>query len=100
MAYPHIQLNNIPLTGIKEAEIKALSLNLFAFFITVGSTTHQVFNEKNRPLYTESLKDMQDIILSIQQIPEDEVYLEQATGLYYQLNCDQQAQKVRIALSS
>ncbi len=98
MAYPHIQLNNIPAIGIEEAEVKALSLNLFALFLNINGITHQVFNEKKRPLYTDCLKDMREIILSVEQIPEDEVYLEQATGLYYQLHSDQQANKTRLAL--
>ena len=100
MAYPHIQLDNIPDAGIEEAEVKALTLNLFALFINIDGTTHQVFNEKKRPLYTDCLKDMREIILSADHIPEDEVYLEQATGLYYQLHSGQQANKTRLSLSS
>lgn len=98
MAYPHIQLNQLPAQGINEAEVKALSLNLFALFISIEGKTHQVFNEKNRPLYTDCLKDMREIIINLKQVPTDEVYLEQATGLYYQLNSNPQAQKTRLSL--
>ncbi len=99
MAYPHIQLNNIPAVGVEETEVKALSLNLFALFINIDGTTHQVFNEEKRPLYTDCLKDMREIILSVDHIPENEVYLEQATGLYYQLHSSQQAHKTRLPLT-
>ncbi len=99
MTYPNISYSDLKSTAVEEIEVKALSLDLFALFIKKDGLTHQVFNNKSRPLYTDTLTEMRSLIKDIDRIPQDHVFLEQATGLYYQLEGDDGSTKTRIQLS-